>query len=230
MNAQISLMHKLLPIDTIRNITLRDTSEPNSDCAKVLEQLQKDNFCAEDECQDEESTNRVAEKLQQKYKDSIIIKKTDPTRPMIKIIRIQTDIENNDEIVQQMKEQNSWLRDLHFKITDKYDVITSAVTYKNIILSCDLSVHKKFMEHGVIILGFKESRCVEHVNLTQCKRCARFGHFIHSCTYKVRCKKRTVEHLTSDCQITENFKCCNCSTIFANDDTIRNQRSNVRQL
>lgn len=222
-------------IETIRNITLCDPGDPNKDCTSILAQLQKDDLCSSDNiksikakgkcsltvtCKDIPSTERVETKLKNKYKESINIKKVEPSRPMIKIIRIHTDIENDLEIIQQIKEQNEWLLDSEFQIKQKYEVVTINTTYKNIIITCDLPVHELFLEYGSIIFGFKESRCVEHVDLIQCKNCARFGHFIHSCTFKTRCKKCTGEHLTKDCKITEKFTCSNCSTIFKNDESI----------
>lgn len=111
-------------VDTIRNITLCDPNDPNKDCTIIMEKLQKNDFCAGEnikkikakgkcnityQCEDVATTESVETKLKNKYKDAIIIKKVDPSKPMIKIIRIQTDIDDDLEITEQIKEQNKWL-------------------------------------------------------------------------------------------------------------------------
>lgn len=67
-------------------------------------------------------------------------------------------------------------------------------------------------EHAVERLMVQESRCFEYVNLLQCNKCLRFGHFARECTYLANCKKCAERHETAACtSTTTNAKCFNCN-------------------
>lgn len=91
-------------------------------------------------------------------------------------------------------------------------------------------MHELFLEYGAIIFGFKESRCVEHVDSAKNVQDLDIR-YVYSCNFKTRCKKCTGEHLTKDCQINEKFTCCNCTTIFKIDDSInKNHHADSRGI
>lgn len=65
---------------------------------------------------DQQSAKNIEDILSNKYKENIRI--TNPTRRplMLKITRIQTDLQLTEDIKSQIMEQNKWTRDLLFKL------------------------------------------------------------------------------------------------------------------
>lgn len=125
--------------------------------------------------------------------------------------RLLTDERHEDLILQQIKEQNYWLQNSNITVDRLYEVQTPKVTYKNIVVNCDLTAHKLIMDRGRIIFGFTECKCYEYINVLQCAKCQRYGHFARECVFAASCKFCATNHETKDCtSTTRSYTCHNC--------------------
>lgn len=130
---------------------------------------------------------------------AITIKNVTLVVPQIKVSRIFSDITTTDDIMHQLKDQNIWLANANISIDRIYEIDTASGIYRNLIINCDLASQLLFIQKGSVIFGFSEFRCFEHVNILQCNKCMRFGHFARECTFTRHTKlsqmwRRTWKH------------------------------------
>lgn len=232
-----ALAKSITPPEAIRNITIVGTE---TECDKVAALLRKDNLVANlgvtsiknkgqynftVKCVTPADALKVEDELKKKYRESIEIKPVVASKPQIKITRIYINNLTNEELILQLREQNHWLAKAVFNIDRRYEVTTVKGTHINIIVNTDLISQRLFLDRGVVIINFNESRVYEYVNVLQCNRCLRYGHYARECNLLPRCKKCTDQHETQDCKATEDIiKCVNCLTSNKNKGTTHNVR------
>lgn len=132
------------------------------------------------------------------------------SQPQVKIIGLDTDINDNDLILN-FKEQNHWLRNTNISVAERFQVPTSKGRYTNVILNCDLPALKKLIEKGSVICGFEEKRVYEYVSIIQCFNCQRFGYVASAWNSLPQCKFCSLPHASNSCEDKEVIKCANCS-------------------
>lgn len=221
-----ALAQNRTPIDAIRNIEIVSTDENQKEL--VADLLRRDNVCADKDirsikskgkynltfkCANNEDANAVSEKLQTKYGNSIKVTGVLEKLPQVKITRlISTSKLHNDEILAQIIEQNLWLPKVGLKIEARYQVTTKEGEHDNIILSSNLGTHQQLIKRGAVIFGFSSCKVFEYVNIIQCFRCLRFGHFARECKNGPRCQLCTQNHEKKDCKAEVVIsKCVNCT-------------------
>lgn len=129
---------------------------------------------------------------------------------------------HDNEILEQILEQNA---KTGLKIESRYKVKTKEGEHDNIILSSDLGTHHQLLRHGAIIFGFSSCKIFEYVNIIQCFRCMRFGHFARDSKHAPRCQLCTQNHEKKEC--TQEFiisKCVNCAQANRRNGTIYSTR------
>lgn len=204
-----------------------------------MEMIQKDNICATlhlesvkkegkanftIKCPDAETAKKLEETMKDKYGNKVEVKGVNPATPKVKIIRVPTGITDKDQIKKQLVNRNQWLRDARFNIAEIYTIEVVKHPYTNIIVETDLLTQRLMLKKGVVIFGFQECRIFEHINVLQCNRCSRYGHFARECFLPANCKKCSESHETKDCVVNEVInKCHNC--ILANK---RGESYNIR--
>lgn len=103
--------------------------------------------------------------------------------PMVKITGLYTILDTSDDVIDELRKQNSWMKELVFRNVRDYSVTTINGKYMNIILSCDLIVQEIFLSRGSCIYGFNQCKIFEYVDVLRCNKCQRFGHFVRDCTF-----------------------------------------------
>lgn len=211
------------PIGAIRNLNIMG-EEPET--SLVAEQLRKDTLCTGAgivsikskgktnftiKCVNEAEAQKVEASLRTKY-PTIVVKPVVPIKPQVKLTRIFTELEANDQIIAQLREQNHWLQKAEFTIDRSYEITTSNSKYSNLILNCDLATQTLFLKKGICIFGFNECRVFEYLNLLQCNNCLRYGHYARECRFVALCKVCADKHMTAQCTLETNTrKCANCN-------------------
>lgn len=220
-----ALAQNKTPIDAIRNIEI--IAEDESQKELVADLLRRDNICADKtiksiknkgkfnitfKCDSTDIANEVSEKLKIKYGDSIKVTGVFEKLPQVKITRlISSKALHDDEILNQLIEQNSWLPKEGLKIEARYKVKTKEGEHDNVILSSDLGTHQQLIRRGAVIFGFSSCKAFEYINIIQCFRCLRFGHFARECKFGPRCQLCTQNHEKKDCKEEVIIsKCVNC--------------------
>lgn len=129
---------------------------------------------------------------------------------MVKTTQIFNTYEDSNDIVDEFKLQNDWLKNLDFKVHRDYTVETQNGTYMNLILSCDLLVQDIFLKKGYVIFGLNQCQIFEYVDVLRCNKCQRFGHFARDCGFVETCRKCHGNHPSNECQLPAINKCSNC--------------------
>lgn len=161
------------------------------------------------------AATQLEARLLAKYQDRIEVLKVESTRPMVKITRLENTQKSTREIHAQILVQNKWLENVDFEIERSYPVNAHPIAYLNLIVATDLRGQKMMLTHGFILYGGKECKIYEYVNVLQCVKCQRFGHYGRDCTYPAACKLCAAGHETKDCDASDNIsRCSNC--IIAN--------------
>lgn len=66
-------------------------------------------------------------------------------------------------------------------------------------MSVDLDTMKKVIKKGSIVFGLSELKVYEHVDVTQCYKCQRFGNMSKTCRSNITCRNCAEEHESKDC-------------------------------
>lgn len=165
----------------------------------------------------EQGAIQLEQRLLAKYQPRIEVIKVDATRPMVKITKLENTQRHTLEIEAQILAQNKWLDDIEFEIDRSYPVNAQPESYLNLIVFSDLRGQKQMLTHGFIIFGGKECKIYEYVNVLQCVKCQRFGHYGRDCTHPAACKLCAGGHETKDCDANDNTsRCVNCITANRN--------------
>lgn len=212
-----------IPPEAIRNVTIKVNEE---EMETIAANIRKDNACAgiaftaikqkgkynfTYKCTDAQSAAQVEKTLVDKYNGSIQVTCVAPPKNQVKITRIFTEETDPNEILAQIQEQNIWMRNIDVQIERMYTINTSKTSYTNVILNCDLKTHAQLIERGRIIFGFSECKIYEHVEILQCLKCQRYGHFARECSYATCCKNCALGHESKQCTLdTNKYKCHNC--------------------
>lgn len=209
--------------NTIRLIRVNDDGSRH--CKEIMQSIQKDNMCVGEEitritqkgtcnfsvtCGDAITAEKFEDNMNNKYGDSISITQPTINPPQVKITRLITDITDKNDILEQLLEQNRWMRDIEINADRNYIIMSyDQIEYTNIVLNTNLEGLKKMMEVGKVIFGLKTSRIYENINIFQCKRCQCLGHLHKGCIKEPICRICAKGHLTEQCTST-NLCCYNC--------------------
>lgn len=87
----------------------------------------------------------------------------------------------------------------------------------NWVIEVSSKIRKKMVEKGRMYVGWESCRVADHVRVTFCYKCQKFGHIATKCEDNARCGSCGSNHETRDCRETtkENFvhKCVMCLDI-----------------
>lgn len=167
-------------------------------------------------CPDNDTAEKLETQIIAKYGGKVDIKKVTPSQPQVKITRIyiehdENNVENIDKeaMKAQIITQNPWLNAGTFDINKIYMVPTNAEAYANIVVNTDMKTLKLFLTKGTVIVNGRECRVFEQINLLQCVRCNKYGHFAKSCTNPANCRRCAGTHETKDCVEHQLVSRCN---------------------
>lgn len=195
-----------------------------TDCGKLLNQIQRDNSCSKEQitniqqkgpcdfsvtCANDTSAQNLERAFVNKYQDGVTISTPKAVIPQVKIARLMTGTIDGQEILEQLKEQNAWLTNLNITVDRVYRIDTGIVEYTNIILNTDIASQRALLDVGSVIFGIKQSRIFECVDVKQCKRCQGLGHLSRSCKNEIKCRKCAGDHDSGACT-SDITQCVNC--------------------
>lgn len=164
-------------------------------------------------CNDNKTSLEMKQKMIDNFGDKYDVYLPQMMKPRVKIINAMNDMDDN-EIVDEVKRQNSWLdknddivlKKVIKKKNNKYDDVDIALEMNN-------ECFDKFMEAEKVIVGWKSCRVVHHVHITRCYNCCGFGHISTQCKNKIACRKCGGEHKSSDCSAQSKPCCINCKVM-----------------
>lgn len=174
--------------------TIRTLIMPEKESVK--NQFLKDNLCAEIniikinnksknlmtvKCATSDDAINLEQKIKEKYRGHIQVNKVYVKLPQIKITNLPMDL-SDQNIMEMLKEQNYWPTNANLNLIRSYNIKLNSREYKNLIITCDITTQKEFIERGTAIVGFQERRCFENVTTIQCLHYYRFGHMQADCT------------------------------------------------
>lgn len=207
--------------DAIRNVNIKE----GQDCDTITQTLRQEKIATNKPivsikakgkcgltftCATPEDANAVEEALLAKYNEVLEIKKVVNKRPQIKIVKIVTDEQMPEVILREICGNNPFMQNRKIDLVDSYTITNARGTYRNIVISCDLDLHNQILQKGSVIYGFSEYKCHENINVVQCVRCQRYGHFNRECVFDLACRLCAQAHETKDCDASDNLCCSNC--------------------
>ena len=163
----------------------------------------------------------VAKNDLDKVKDNIKVTadKKDMLKPKIQICNVDIE-ENEDCIIETLKEKNQWIDSLineedDFKLIKKKR--SRQVNKEHVIIKCSPEI-RKAIYHNDDKLYTTYGRCkvFDSYMTYQCFKCQEFGHSANKCNKPQVCAKCSGDHKTKDCN-DSTPKCKNCMRKGHND-------------
>ena len=121
-----------------------------------------------------------------------------------------------EEIVECIKEQNL--------PEDSTEVIKMTYLYpakekkaRSCIVEVSPETRTRLLARRRINVRWSVCRVEDYVSVTQCFRCAGFGHIASACKSNARCSHCAGEHIADDCTKKDPLKCVNCSEAAIGD-------------
>lgn len=160
-------------------------------------------------CADPHTAETFETLMKQKYKDSVQIMKVSPTLPRVKITPIFTDSNDPKEVMNQLLRQNQWMSTFEFEFDALYGVQSRNVFYRTLILKCSDGLLHEMLNRKRIMFGMQLCRVYEQIDLLQCKKCMRYGHFARECAFDIVCRNCSKQHEHTDCN-EQQWSCNTC--------------------
>lgn len=117
------------------------------------------------------------------------------------------------------------VRELLSKTMIEFNIIRKIKTRQdkmNWLIDVDSRGKEILLDQRKICIDFERYRVVEHVSITRCFRCQKYGHYAGQCTGVTHCVRCADEHDEKDCKSVE-IRCANC--YFENQEGDCNHRS-----
>lgn len=98
------------------------------------------------------------------------------------------------------------------RVIESYKITRGKFTYTNLIVEVDnLITFKELIQKGSLSFGLNSIKVFEIIELNQCKKCLKYGHFAQNCRYNEFCRWCGGNHAASVCvNKASNPKCINC--------------------
>ncbi|CAH1970205.1 unnamed protein product [Acanthoscelides obtectus] len=81
-------------------------------------------------------------------------------------------------------------------------VITKIERTRQIVLEVSPDLRKKLLARGYVWLGWRKCPIVDHLRITQCFRCCKFGHIAKLCKSSTSaCIKCSRDHMANQCEV-----------------------------
>lgn len=142
--------------------------------------------------------------IQQRY-PATIIKEAAIKRPQLRI----TGCQNQEHTPASIKDQNPWLTS-EINIERTYEAGSRTKKYWNVIISCSLDDQIAAIDNGRMLMGFSACRVHEYNDVIQCRKCWRYGHFRHACSFAEICRICGKGQHTDEACDAPRDTCANC--------------------
>ncbi|CAH1992579.1 unnamed protein product [Acanthoscelides obtectus] len=133
------------------------------------------------------------------------LKKYNP-RLLVKNVNFSDDIKDDKMLIENIVGLNDM--DDHADLK----VITKIERTRQIVLEVSPDLRKKLLTRGYVWLGWRKCPIVDHLRITQCFRCCKFGHIAKQCKSSTSaCIKCSRDHMANQCEVaSDQVKCIIC--------------------
>lgn len=167
-------------------------------------------------CTTDEDANKLEATINNRYGTAVTVSNIKKSDPKFKIIGVHTDNIQPADFILNLKEQNSWLRNVELTYVQSYTIPTKNGSYQNAIISCDIPTLKRVIEKGTVIVGMDAKNVYEHIDILQCFNCQRYGHVAGTCRSQPSCRNCGGDHMSKLCGEDEKLCCVNCKRDLKN--------------
>jgi hypothetical protein len=172
-------------------------------------------------CKKQGDIEKIKEIVNSDLGENYDVRIPESKNPRVKIVGIDEKPENNDWIIETLKNQN----DEFFGESDIIKVVTvmemknrSGKPYFNLIIEINPKSFNKIMSIDDARINFNWNRCkiFDALYVKRCYRCCSFdGHNAKECTKNIVCYKCSENHKSDACTA-EKLKCINCENAIKN--------------
>lgn len=128
------------------------------------------------------------------------------------------DVNKEDSLINKIFKQNDISIHENFEAKIVFKNLCANKREFNIIVQADPIFHSEILKKGKINVGWKRCRVENHINVTRCFKCSRFGHYAKDCTSATEvCPHCMKNHRINECtSATSEYKCVNCKYVAEN--------------
>lgn len=185
----------------IKNVLTTQTAIPN----QLTLTKSKDKIIIK--CNTQENLKQIHNLVQNISKQRYEVNIEKKRDPLLKVVGIETETTDYDEIKQDIVKRNSIEDGQQVQVNYIY---TTKNQTKTAILQVSREVYAQIMNEKRVYIGCQRCRVFDEFNISQCGNCCLFNHSTKKCRNAPRCLKCSQAHLTSQCNRPEDKKCINC--------------------
>lgn len=162
-------------------------------------------------CDNKSSMEKVKATIENNLGENCSVAAPRKASPRLKIVGLCKEEYNNEKEVLANKiiKQNKVLanrNDVSIKVVYKYKIVKHKF---DLIIEVDPVSYSAILNEGRINIGWGRCPIFEHVSVTRCYRCCKYGHLQKDCKGSVVCPLCACGHDKNACN-TEDLKCINC--------------------
>jgi hypothetical protein len=161
------------------------------------------------ECTDVASAKSLVKEMTETLGEKYVSEITPKLLPRLKIMNLNQDDKAFDICESIMSQNNLTPESKHFSLK----VITTVKRKSGssfVVIETDPATRLRLLAEGKVNVHWRRHRVYDHVNITQCYKCAGIKHTARDCTRDQVCMKCAGSHDAHNCVATE-LKCVNCS-------------------
>lgn len=159
-------------------------------------------------CKDSDSLSKLQNIVKTKFGKKFDVRSAIKNNPRLLIKNIHPDINSDNDLIESIISLN----ELNECTLSDFKVITTLKLkslQKHVVVEVTPKIRKKLLEKGFLWIGWKKCAVVDHLNVVQCFKCQKFGHYEKDCKNIQLCVKCSGTHSLKACD-KEDRACVNC--------------------
>ncbi|CRK94460.1 CLUMA_CG007967, isoform A [Clunio marinus] len=170
------------------------------------------------ECDDEDKCEKVLSAVNKSMGKEYLIQKPNNRQPRIKILKIRNPIENDDELLNDLKKHNSCLKfeSCMMEVVKREQVKSKGniiVGVFNIVIQVNGETYNQIMQEKRLVADWESYKIVDNIYIRRCYQCFGFNHNVSTCQHKPVCNVCASEdHKKANCESLKET-CINCIKI-----------------
>lgn len=163
-------------------------------------------------CENEENCEKLISEIELTMASEVNVTKPKMLRPRLKILRLHDADEDNNKLIETLKNKNPCIANAELKVVKREEVKIKGRRDENacnLIIEVNAEVHKEIMKTKKLRHVWEIVRVVDNIHVRRCYQCLGYNHNSSDCLNEIACGKCAGKHKSDVCT-SSTEKCINC--------------------